>query len=169
MKTLPIILSFILIIAVGFIVVKFVVVKDEIPLQLGSTVTPNMSESASPTPASENASSGVINKDGVYFQITKLGTGTEAKKGDKVSVHYVGVLEDGKKFDSSIDRGQPFEFTIGAGEVIKGWDIGVEGMKVGEVRILQIPAELGYGSAGAGEAIPPDATLIFQIELLGVN
>ncbi len=107
---------------------------------------------------------------------TKLGTGAEAKAGQYVSVHYTGWLYDaaapdnkGKKFDSSRDRNQSFEFPLGAGHVIKGWDVGVEGMKVGGQRTLIIPANMGYGARGAGGAIPPNATLVFEVELLGVN
>ncbi|MCC7303796.1 FKBP-type peptidyl-prolyl cis-trans isomerase [bacterium] len=97
---------------------------------------------------------------------TKEGTGEGAKNGQQVTVHYTGTLENGKKFDSSVDRGTPFTFTLGAGEVIKGWDLGVLGMKVGEKRKLIIPASLGYGSTGAGGVIPPNATLIFEVELI---
>jgi FKBP-type peptidyl-prolyl cis-trans isomerase FkpA len=86
-----------------------------------------------------------------------------------VSVHYTGWLTDGKKFDSSKDRGQPFQFALGAGQVIKGWDEGVQGMKIGGKRKLTIPPGLGYGSRGAGNVIPPNATLIFEVELLGVK
>lgn len=98
-----------------------------------------------------------------------IGTGVEAISGKVVSVHYTGTLVDGTKFDSSKDRGTPFEFNLGAGEVIKGWDLGVVGMKVGGKRKLTIPANLGYGSQGAGSVIPPNATLIFEVELLEVK
>jgi len=110
-----------------------------------------------------------MNKQGVEIEILKEGTGAVAKNGDTVSVHYVGTLENGKKFDSSIDRGTPFEFSLGAGQVIPGWDIGVEGMKIGEVRKLTIPSELAYGPNGAGGVIPPNATLIFEVQLLGIK
>jgi len=106
----------------------------------------------------------------------KLGEGNLATAGKGVSVHYTGWLYDaaapdhhGAKFDSSRDRGQPFEFPLGAGQVIKGWDQGVEGMKVGGKRTLIIPANLGYGARGAGGVIPPNATLVFDVELLGVH
>ena len=99
----------------------------------------------------------------------KVGTGTQAKAGDTVSVHYTGWLTDGTKFDSSKDAGQPFEFQLGQGMVIKGWDVGVAGMKVGGVRKLTIPADMGYGEQGAGGVIPPGATLVFEVELLAVK
>ncbi len=100
---------------------------------------------------------------------TKVGTGDEAVVGKAVSVHYTGWLTDGTKFDSSKDRGTPFSFTLGSGQVIKGWDQGVAGMKVGGIRKLTIPPELGYGARGAGGVIPPNATLVFEVELLGVQ
>jgi FKBP-type peptidyl-prolyl cis-trans isomerase FkpA len=111
------------------------------------------------------------------FQLdTKLGTGAEAIPGQQVSVHYTGWLYDkttadhhGQKFDSSRDRGQPFEFLLGAEKVIKGWDQGIEGMKVGGQRSLIIPARLGYGASGSGKIIPPNATLVFDVELVGVR
>lgn len=98
----------------------------------------------------------------------KLGTGVVAKPGEIVRVHYTGWLENGVKFDSSVDRNQPFEFPLGQGFVIQGWDKGVDGMKVGGIRKLTIPASMGYGERGAGGVIPPNATLIFEVELLGV-
>lgn len=108
-------------------------------------------------------------KNGVQIEIIKEGTGEVAKNGNTVAVHYVGTLENGTKFDSSIDRGSPFEFNLGSGQVIPGWEIGVEGMKIGEKRRLTIPSELAYGQRGAGGAIPPNATLIFEVELLGIK
>lgn len=98
-----------------------------------------------------------------------LGKGAEAKEGDTVVMHYTGWLEDGTKFDSSVDRGQPFEVQIGVGYVIKGWDMGVPGMKVGGKRKLTIPHELGYGKYGAGSDIPGFATLIFDVELFKIK
>jgi FKBP-type peptidyl-prolyl cis-trans isomerase FkpA len=98
-----------------------------------------------------------------------VGNGTEARAGKKVSVHYTGTLTDGSKFDSSLDRGKPFVFQLGAGQVIKGWDQGVAGMKVGGKRRLTIQPELGYGSRGFPPVIPADATLVFEVELLGVD
>lgn len=98
-----------------------------------------------------------------------IGSGVEATSGKTVSVHYTGTLVDGTKFDSSKDRGTPFEFSLGAGQVIQGWDLGVVGMKVGGKRKLTIPPELGYGAQGAGGVIPPNATLIFEVELLEVK
>lgn len=98
-----------------------------------------------------------------------VGTGIEAVNGKTVTVNYLGTLTDGTKFDSSYDRGAPFSFNLGAGEVIKGWDQGVVGMKVGGKRKLTVPSSLGYGETGAGEVIPPNATLIFEVELLKVE
>ena len=98
-----------------------------------------------------------------------VGDGAEATSGQNVSVHYTGWLTNGQKFDSSLDRGSPFEFQLGGGQVIQGWDQGVAGMRVGGKRKLTIPPELGYGARGAGNVIPPNATLVFEVELLGVR
>ena len=110
---------------------------------------------------------------GLQITDTKAGTGASPKTGQTCVMHYTGWLyENGKKgakFDSSVDRGEPFEFTIGVGQVIKGWDEGVAGMKVGGKRTLVIPPQLGYGARGAGGVIPPNATLVFEVELLGVK
>ena len=106
---------------------------------------------------------------GLQYKDITVGDGTEAKAGDNVSVHYTGWLTDGTKFDSSVDRGQPFSFNLGQGRVIAGWDEGVAGMKKGGKRVLVIPSNLGYGTSGAGNLIPPNATLIFEVELLDVQ
>ncbi len=106
---------------------------------------------------------------GMKIETTKQGTGVEIKNGQTAVVHYTGKLTDGTTFDSSKTRGTPFEFPLGAGMVIKGWDMGVLGMKVGEIRMLTIPSDLGYGERGAGGVIPPNATLVFEVELLGIK
>ena len=110
---------------------------------------------------------------GLKYEDVQVGTGTEAVAGKTVTVHYTGWLDNkgakGQKFDSSVDRGSPFAFGLGAGQVIKGWDEGVAGMKIGGKRTLRIPSKLGYGERGAGNVIPPNATLIFDVELLGVQ
>lgn len=106
---------------------------------------------------------------GLTYEDTVEGTGAIASAGQTVNVHYTGWLTNGTKFDSSKDRNQPFSFHLGAGEVIRGWDEGVAGMKVGGTRKLTIPPQLGYGSRGAGGVIPPNATLVFEVQLLGVK
>jgi|SRR5579864_7748264 FKBP-type peptidyl-prolyl cis-trans isomerase FkpA len=113
---------------------------------------------------------GVKTPSGLQYWDITVGTGAEAKSGSHVKVHYTGWLTSGKKFDSSVDANQPFDFTVGAGDVIKGWDEGVAGMKVGGKRQLRIPPSLGYGASGTpGGPIPPNATLIFDVQLLGVK
>ncbi len=108
-------------------------------------------------------------ESGLRYEDLVVGTGASPKPEQEVTVHYTGTLEDGTKFDSSLDRGEPFKFTIGIGRVIKGWDEGVMTMKVGGERKLVIPPQLGYGARGAGSVIPPNATLVFEVELLGVK
>ncbi len=110
-----------------------------------------------------------ITKSGLAYIDQVIGTGAEAKTGEKVTVHYTGYLTDGKKFDSSVDRNKPFTFVIGLGQVIKGWDEGVASMKVGGKRKLLIPANLGYGTRGAGGVIPPNADLVFDVELISIQ
>jgi FKBP-type peptidyl-prolyl cis-trans isomerase FkpA len=119
--------------------------------------------------AGEKKEKVIMTKSGLKYIDVKEGTGAAAKKGDTVEVHYTGWLKDGKKFDSSKDRDRPFSFPLGEGKVIKGWDEGVQGMKVGGVRKLIIPPDLGYGERGAGKVIPPNAELTFEVELLKIK
>jgi FKBP-type peptidyl-prolyl cis-trans isomerase FkpA len=139
-------------------------------------------ETAAPAPDISNAPvSGAVRSSeqyvktgtGLQYADIKVGTGAAAHAGQKVAVHYTGWLKgrlgmQGKQFDSSRDRGEPFRFMLGAGDVIPGWDEGVQGMKVGGLRKLIVPPALGYGTKGAGDAIPPNATLVFEVELLGL-
>jgi peptidylprolyl isomerase len=111
----------------------------------------------------------IVTSSGLRYTDDNVGTGAQPQKGQRVTVHYTGTLPDGTKFDSSRDRGKPFVFTIGVGQVIKGWDEGVLSMKVGGRRRLVIPPDLGYGARGAGGVIPPMATLHFDVELLAVE
>jgi FKBP-type peptidyl-prolyl cis-trans isomerase len=122
-----------------------------------------------PAPPALAAGEATTTASGLIVQELAVGDGALAEAGRSVSVHYSGWLTDGTKFDSSLDRGQPFEFRLGAGQVIPGWDEGVAGMKVGGKRKLTVPPQLGYGSHGAGGVIPPDAVLVFEVELLAVN
>jgi FKBP-type peptidyl-prolyl cis-trans isomerase len=115
-----------------------------------------------PSPRTESMSELIIEE-------LTVGEGATATAGQSVSVHYTGWLTNGQKFDSSVDRNDPFEFNLGRGQVIPGWDQGVAGMQVGGKRKLTIPPELGYGSRGAGGVIPPNATLVFEVELLGIR
>ncbi len=113
--------------------------------------------------------SSMTTPSGLIIDELSLGEGEEAKTGDTVRVHYTGWLTDGGKFDSSVDRDEPFDFPLGRGHVIRGWDEGVAGMRVGGRRKLTIPPDLGYGARGAGGVIPPNATLVFEVELLAVR
>jgi len=119
--------------------------------------------------SNEAASQVVTTESGLQYVDLVVGTGRQAELGDTATVHYTGWLADGRKFDSSVDRKEPFSFRVGAGQVIKGWDEGVGTMKVGGKRKLTIPPQLGYGARGAGNVIPPNATLTFDVELLGLR
>src|SRR3989344_4584750 len=129
---------------------------------VGNTPSSNTMNNQNNQPAS-------FDIQGMKVEILKQGTEPSAKSGDSVTVNYVGTLENGTKFDSSIDRNTPFTFPLGGGRVIKGWDLGIVGMKIGEKRKLTIPAELGYGVLGFPPVIPSNATLIFEVELLKIN
>ena len=128
-------------------------------LSLGAFLSPVLAEEEKPT----------VTSSGLQYLDLVKGSGREAHVGETVSVHYTGWLKDGTKFDSTVDRGQPFSFRLGAGRVIKGWDEGVVGMNIGSKRKLIIPPHLGYGARGAGQKIPPNATLIFDVELLDLH
>jgi len=130
------------------------------------TEASTMSEMAGPPPVSGDT---IATASGLKYIVIQSGSGATAERGQQVQVHYTGWLSDGSKFDSSVDRRQPFAFPLGQGRVIRGWDEGVAGMRLGEKRRLIIPPELGYGTRGYPGAIPPDATLIFDVELLDVE
>lgn len=148
------------IIGLLFLIVFSGIIFGVIPNPLAQT-TSNMNTADSPTPSTPSAK--------LKIEDIKVGEGREVKQGDTVVMHYTGTLSDGTKFDSSYDRDQPFETKIGVSQVITGWDQGIPGMKVGGKRRLTIPPELGYGQQGAGSVIPPNATLIFDVELLDIK
>jgi len=143
---------------------------DPTPAPDASMPQPNVAqEPAAPPPGRMAAAAQpAAPRDGVQRTDIKVGTGPEARSGQRVRVHYTGKLTNGTTFDSSVGK-QPFTFNLGAGEVIRGWDLGVAGMKVGGRRKLTIPPELGYGARGAPPQIPPNATLVFEVDLLGVE
>lgn len=149
-----VLLGFVILLGIGLVVAACA--KKETQNQTASTTT---------------AAGGttITTASGLQYVILNQGNGAVATAGHNVSVHYTGWLTNGTKFDSSVDRGQPFQFPLGAGQVIKGWDEGVAGMKVGEKRKLIIPSNLGYGERGAGNLIPPNSNLIFDVELLDVK
>lgn len=137
--------------------------------------TPDAAAAATPEPTGAQMDTFAMpaslekSPSGLQYSIDRAGTGAQPRSGQTVSVHYTGWLTDGTKFDSSRDRGTAFEFPLGQGRVIRGWDEGVAAMKMGEVRTLVIPPDLGYGARGAGGVIPPNATLVFKVELLGAR
>jgi peptidylprolyl isomerase len=169
-----------ILLSVGFMLLCVVVlVVAQVGNKVNSAVAANLTET---TPASTSVTQNqtliasntmsdnvVTTPSGLKYIELEEGTGATPERGQTVVVHYTGTLENGNKFDSSRDRNSPFEFKIGTGQVIKGWDEGLSTMKVGGRRQLIIPAELGYGSRGAGGVIPPNATLLFDVELLGIK
>ncbi|MBI2056095.1 MAG: FKBP-type peptidyl-prolyl cis-trans isomerase [Candidatus Sungbacteria bacterium] len=166
------VIALIIIIAIAALGYWYLSRVPEIP-NIAAPTPPAPAPAPAPTPVPQ-PSGGVTpppaNSSQIQVTILKEGAGEGAKKGDTITVNYTGMFLDGKVFDSSIPRGQPFVFNLGAGDVIQGWDAGLVGMKLGEKRKLVIPPELAYGSRGAGDgAIPPNSTLVFEVEMLKIN
>ncbi len=173
-KTMLIVTSTFIIIALAVLGIPYIVGQSLAEESISSSSESSLAISSQDVVSSSLQSTSVSSRSlssasELVVEDEIVGTGAEATSGRTVTVHYTGTLTDGTKFDSSLDRGEPFSFDLGAGEVIQGWDQGVEGMKVGGKRKLTIPSELGYGERGAGADIPPNATLIFEVELLEVN
>ena len=158
-----------IIIVLVTVAVLFYVLKNQNNTETESMQYENTSEVTNETNPEVAASQPVSAGAELLMATTKEGAGEGAKDGDMLSVHYTGYLEDGTKFDSSLDRGTPFELTLGSGMVIQGWDIGLKGMKKGEVRKLVIPARYAYGENGFPGVIPPNATLVFEVELVEIK
>jgi FKBP-type peptidyl-prolyl cis-trans isomerase FkpA len=150
-----------------------ITIATMVALSVAISLSQTSAHKAQPVPGTKAPTKvtgdGIKTDSGLQYWDIKVGTGEEAKEGSQVKVHYTGWFTDGKKFDSSVDANQPYQFTLGKGEVIKGWDEGVTGMKVGGKRQLRIPPELAYGEAGYKTIIPPNATLIFDVQLLAVT
>jgi FKBP-type peptidyl-prolyl cis-trans isomerase FkpA len=152
---------------IGLIVIGFIIVALIAFVAYRAAIKPNSPSSA--TLSTNSSAIATQSESGLIIEDLKVGDGAQAKAGDTVSVHYTGWLTDGAKFDSSIDRKKPFEFVLGMGSVIQGWDEGVTGMKEGGKRKLTIPPDLAYGAEGIGGVIPPNATLVFEVELLEIK
>ena len=150
------------------LIIIFVGIGVWLFVRKGNNVPEGLVVPPTATPTSAPASTPIKMENGLEIQDLKVGTGAEVRLGQGLTMHYSGTLEDGTKFDSSYDRGEPFQFVLGAGQVIKGWDLGVQGMKVGGKRKLIIPSSLGYGERGIGP-IPPNATLVFEVEVLAAQ
>lgn len=160
------------VIAIAVLVVGYYFFKDRVGVPSGDNTATSTVATTTTTAGGQGAivAGAVSGNESLKIEILKQGSGVEAKNGDKLVVHYTGTLLDGTKFDSSLDRNQPFPVTLGAGQVIKGWDLGLVGMKVGEKRKITIAPELAYGASGVPNSpIGPNATLVFEVELLKIN
>ena len=153
-------MGILLVIMIGFLIASKIYKDNFAGEELGQDLSGLETEGLTVTP---------LPLPSVEIEVLQEGSGAEAAANDTVTVDYIGTLEDGVKFDSSLDRGEPFSFILGSGKVIQGWEQGIQGMKVGEKRKLTIPPELAYGEQGVGDIISPNATLIFEVELLGIN